>query len=91
MKPIYQLSAKADIDLLSIYNFIAEHRVSAAKSYMELFYEKFELLNDFPDIGVKREDGTRFFPVDDYLITYRKKRHNIEIIRVLHSARKQSH
>lgn len=87
----FSLSTQAAQDLQEIYDFIAPHNSAAAERLIDTLREEFHLLSTFPDIGVKKSGGLRMIPMNEYLIFYRKKRTSIEIVRVLHSARKQSH
>ncbi len=87
----FTLSPKAKNDFQEIYDFVAFHNVKAAEKIIDAFRERFQMLSIFPDMGYKKNAVNRAFRMDDYLIIYRKKRGHIEISRILHSARKQSH
>ena len=85
----FSLSPKAKNDFQEIYDFIAFHNLKAAEKIIDALREKFQMLSIFPDMGYKKNSLHRAFPIEDYLIIYRKKRGHIEIARILHSARKQ--
>ena len=85
-------SKKAQRDLVSIHNFIAEENSSRvnADRYMRLIEGKLQLIATQPLIGRVRDDlqpGVRCHPFDRYLILYRPGCDRIEIVRILHAAR----
>jgi len=52
----YRLTNAARLDLLDIWNYIAENSEKAADRFIDLFVRHFELLGENPLIGRKRED-----------------------------------
>jgi toxin ParE1/3/4 len=84
------ISRPAQRDLLEILEFIARDNPVAALEQIESIEEKCQVLADRPDMGFPRDEllpGLRVWPVGRYLIFFRQKNEDIEVVRVLHSAR----
>lgn len=82
--------AQADID--EIWDHIARDSVPHADRFVDRIERRFALLADNPRLGVARDDlrpGLRHFAHVRYLIYYRPIRGGIEVIRVVHGARRQ--
>ena len=79
-----------DLDGIWDYIGIQNDNPNAAYGQLRMLYEKFSLLAMQPLIGEFRDDlGTnlRSFVARNYVIVYRPLGEEIEIIRVVHSAR----
>jgi toxin ParE1/3/4 len=88
--PRFRLTAAAENDLLSIWDYIAQDNPTAATRQLRRIEEQCNLLATNPQIGPARPDiapEMRYFPVGSYLILYRILPDSIEIVRVLHGAR----
>ncbi len=74
----------------NIADHIAEDKAERALTFVREIREKTELLTDFPSVGrAGRVAGTRELVVHkNYVVTYRMKEKNVEIIRVHHAAQK---
>ena len=87
----YILSADADFDLDSVWEYIAADSIDAADRWIEKLFDAFEALGQTPGMGHKREDLTPypvlFWPVGAYLIIYRAARRPIEIVAVTQGSR----
>lgn len=87
----YVVTATAESDLLEIWRYIAEDNEMAADRLLRELAEKFSLLTQQPGLGRERPElypAVRSFPVGRYVIFYRGlEQQDIEITRVLHSAR----
>ena len=87
----YLLGIDAELDLLEIWEYIAEDSVDAADRWVGKLFEAFDALAGTPAMGHKREDLTshpiRFWPVGAYLVLYRAKNRRIEIMAVTQGAR----
>ena len=86
----FRLTAVAEEDLLSIWEYIAQDNPNAATRQLRRIEDHFKLLADNPRPGPARPDiaeDMRFFPVGSYLILYRLDGHGIDVVRVLHGAR----
>ena len=84
-------TAQAEEDLIDIWVYIAQDNVSAADSLLDRIEEKFFLLADQPRLGPRRPDiapELRYFPIGSYLVLYREIPAGIEIVRVVHGARR---
>jgi len=78
-------------DLIEIHNYIANDKPGAAQSVAERIKHETSLLKENPGAGRPgRVEGTRELVVSGlpYIIPYRVKNNVIEILRVLHAARK---
>ncbi|HQE39592.1 MAG TPA: type II toxin-antitoxin system RelE/ParE family toxin [Zoogloea sp.] len=91
---IVQRTAQADEDLIDIWVYIAQDNSAAADHLLDEFEKKFALLAGQPRLGAARSDiapGLRHFPMGNYLILYREIDPGIEVVRVVHGARRLSH
>lgn len=78
---------QADIDLDSIWSFIAADNVAAADRLIGRIGEAFEMLTQNPLAGREREDlrrGLHSFAVRNYVIFYLPRADGIEVFRVMH-------
>ncbi|MGH9841251.1 MAG: type II toxin-antitoxin system RelE/ParE family toxin [Blastocatellia bacterium] len=85
------ISPQARLDLIELWQFIAEEDVDAADRVIKEIHEAFLKVAEMPGIGHLREDlvdePLRFWPVYSYLIIYLAEVDPLEIVRVLHSRR----
>jgi len=89
--PEIKRTAKAEEDLIDIWVYIAQAKVSAADSLLDRIEEKFFVLAEQPRLGPRCPDiapELRCFPVGNYLILYREISVGVEIVRVVHGARR---
>jgi toxin ParE1/3/4 len=80
-------SPQTEIDLTSIWDFIARDNVRAADSLLVRIEAAFDMLAANPFAGRARDDlapTIRSFPVGNYIIFYLLLSDGIEVIRVLH-------
>jgi addiction module RelE/StbE family toxin len=87
MKIIWSAAAKAS--LKEIADFIAFDNRKQALIFAAKIYDKSKLLADFPEMGREgRVGGTRELVVHgNYVMVYRLKKENIQILSIIHSAR----
>lgn len=88
--PLVQRTAQADEDLIQIWLYIARDNPKAADDTLGKIEKTALNLAHNPDIGTLRTDiaeNFRYFPMDRYLLFYRKIESGIELVRVIHSAR----
>ena len=89
----YRLSRPAKDDLDEIWLRIArEASPETADRFVDEITARFPFLAGMPEAGRSRDDlesGLRSFPVEDYLIYYRRARRGILISRVIHGRRDQ--
>lgn len=87
----YILSEDADLDLDSIWDYIAEDSIDAADKWIGKLFAAFDAIGETPGIGHKREDLTPlpvlFCPVGAYLIIYRATSKAVEIVAVTQGGR----
>jgi toxin ParE1/3/4 len=86
----YRLSQQAEQDLEDIWIYLAQQNQLAADKQISQILDRFPMLAQFPDMGIKRDDlleGLRSFPVKPYIVFYTKISDSIEIVRVLHQSR----
>jgi toxin ParE1/3/4 len=84
------ISPEARADLLEIWQYIAADNFEAADGVLSSINDKAQSLLAHPEMGRTREELApviRSIAVGSYLIFYRISDGNIEIVRVLHSAR----
>lgn len=87
----YVLGVDAELDLEEIWDYIAEDSIDAADRWIQKLFDAFESLALSPGMGHRRDDLTDypilFWPLGAYLVLYRIKKINIEIVAVTHGAR----
>jgi|SRR5882672_822722 len=79
------------LDYQLIHEYIAADNKPAADKVLRTFDEKVALLSDMPGAGTSRPDlgkEVRSLPVGNYLLIYRPTAAGIELLRVIHGARK---
>jgi len=83
-------SAQAELDLLEIWLYISEDSPVNADRFLDKINNTAQRLVEFNDMGVERPelaDNLLSFPLDRYVIYYRKTDDGIELVRVLNSSR----
>ncbi len=89
--PAYVLSPDALQDLQDIWDFIAFDNAHAADQLEDEFFEAFEKLARQPRMGHTRADLTerdvRFWSTGSYLIVYRERLEQLQVLAVLHGSR----
>jgi toxin ParE1/3/4 len=87
----YVLSATARLDVLEIWNRIAEANIDAADRVKGEFQRAMEQLAEQPGMGHRRSDVRnphyRFWTVYSYIIAYRYETAPLQVVRVVHGAR----
>lgn len=85
------LTESALDDLESVEGEIKAYSPKLAKSIISKFFDKFDLIGTFPEIGrVVPEIGNPFIREvihKKYRIIYLVKRNNIEILRIIHGSK----
>jgi toxin ParE1/3/4 len=87
----YFLSGVAEADTLSIWEYIARDNMTAADRMIDRFTTNFEQIARFPEAGQRYEHPKgefRIVVVSPYLIFYRVAGDEVDIVRVLHGARR---
>lgn len=90
--PRIVVSPLAQADLDEIWDHIARDSIVNADRFVDRIEQRFGLLAANPRLGTARDDlrsGLRRFPHARYLIYYRLVRGSIEVVRVVHGARRQ--
>jgi toxin ParE1/3/4 len=80
-------SPQAEIDIASIWQFIANDSVRAADAMLDRIEGTFDMLAQAPLAGRERTDlraNLRSFPVEHYIIFYTPIFDGIEVVRVMH-------
>jgi toxin ParE1/3/4 len=81
---------QADLDLDSIWAFIAADNVTAANRLIDRIGGVFEMLVESPLAGCERPElqiNLRSFPVGNYIIFYRVLPDGVEVVRVMNGRR----
>jgi toxin ParE1/3/4 len=79
---------QADLDLDSIWNFIAADDIRAAERQIDRIGKVFQMLVENPSAGRERPElrkDLRSFPVGSYMIFYTPVSDGVEVIRVMNS------
>jgi plasmid stabilization system protein ParE len=87
----YRISRRADADIESICDYIAQHNLDAADHLDEQIHQAIQFLAKFPGLGHTRPDVQDkrylFRAVGKYLIAYRLEKKELVVVRVIHGAR----
>ena len=76
-------------DLESLHEFVSEDRPSAATEMVERILSGIDALSRHPEMGRKgRVPGTRELIISPYVVAYRMKDGVVELIAIIHSARR---
>ena len=81
---------QAEIDVATIWDFIAEDSVRAADALIKRIEKAFDMLAETPLAGRVRDElmpNLRSFPVGNYVIFYLPVSTGIEVVRVMHGRR----
>lgn len=84
----YALSHRAETDIESILDYIAQDDPVSAVAFYESLDRLFQRLADYPKIGHERNEiaiGLRSIPTGRYVV-YFELENPLQIVRVLHSA-----
>ncbi len=84
------ISPEAESDLLDIWLYIAEDNPINADKFIDKLNDKAILIAEFKESGRARPElgyGLQSFPVERYVIYFRKHLEGIELVRVLNAAR----
>lgn len=87
----YRIAPDAEDDLDAISQYIARDNPPAALRWLDRVTELFERLAEQPGMGRARDDlraGVRSFPHGEYLLFYTPNPDGIDVVRVIHGARK---
>ena len=82
--------ARKDVDDIWLHVATESGSTEAADRVVDRISHVFPRLAAFPGMGPSRDEfspGLRSFPVDAYLIFYKKVRSGVRIVRVVHGAR----
>jgi len=83
----FRKRGQVDVDLDSIWSYIAADNGSAANKQIDRIGEVFEMLVDNPLVGRTRHDlapSSRSFPVGSHIVFYIPLPDGVEIVRVMH-------
>lgn len=88
--PVYKFTERAEGDLASIIDYTLETwGAGQAGKYIDGLEGLAVSLAQTPDLGKAREElhkGLIAFPYERHLLFYRKERHGITIVRILHDS-----
>lgn len=88
----FRLSPRAVRDLEGIDAYVAEHDPRAAERAVDRLLAVARAIGAAPGLGVARDDiapGMRLFPAGSYLLIYRTMSDGVEIVRIVHAARRR--
>ena len=81
---------QAELDILEIWDYIAEDSIAEADRWMDRLDEKFALWATQRMMGRARDElapGIRSFPFGRYAVFYQPIANGIDVVRVLHGSR----
>ena len=90
---VVEWKEQAEEDLIDIWNYIAQDNPQAADDLLDEIEAKASALASNPYLGAARPDiapELRYSLVGRYLILYRAITDGVEVVRVVHGARKLS-
>lgn len=83
--------AESELEEISLYLVSESGSVEIADRVVDSILGTIGLLAKFPYIGRKRDDdlsvGVRSFPAENYIIFYRIRNEEVQVIRILHGHR----
>jgi toxin ParE1/3/4 len=91
MKMQIAWTAPAGAQLEDLFAYIAQSNERAAERHLQIILDSTENLSRFPEMGrLGRRRGTRelVIPGTPYIVTYRIRLTTIEILAVMHGARR---
>ena len=80
----------AELDILEIWDFIAEDSITEADLWIDRLDEKLQLWATQPMMGRSREElatGLRSFPFGRYVVFFLPISDGLDVVRVLHASR----
>lgn len=80
----------AELDLLDIWDYIADDSMDRADEFLDRIEEKLHLLARNPGLGRKRDEllpGLQSFPIGNYVVFYQEIKDGIDVIRILRGSR----
>lgn len=80
----------AELDLLEIWDYIADDSMDRADEFLDRIEEKLQRLALNPGLGRKRDEllpGLQSFPIGNYVVFYQEIQDGIDVIRVLRGSR----
>jgi toxin ParE1/3/4 len=86
----FRVSPQAKSDLQEIHAYIASDNQSAADRLIDRFFDHFQRLAEFPELGSPRDDlhpGLRLWPEGRYVILYLPTPTGVGVAHVVHGAR----
>ena len=86
-----RLTPRAREDLDEIWLYIARDNMGAADRLIDAIGARCNGLADFPELGPARPDiapDARMLTIDNYIVLYRSRGADVEIVRVVHGARR---
>ncbi len=81
---------RAELDLLDIWDYIADESFDRADDFLDCVDRKLQTLASNPGLGRRREEllaGLQSFPLGNYVVFYREIENGIDVIRILHGSR----
>ena len=84
-------TAVATDDLKSVHEYLSEHAPARADAIVDRILASIDVLEQYPNIGRQgRIDGTRELVITGtpFIVFYRLRKSQVEILGVLHAARK---
>lgn len=83
-------SPRSEADLIDIWLYVAEDQPLNADRLLDQFNHTLHQLLDMPTMGIERPElapELKSFPVSNYILYYRVSGNQLQLVRVLSSAR----
>jgi len=87
----YRILPLAERDIEEIVDYIAEDNPAAALKWLNEIHTRCRRISEMPGIGIAKPEvhpDLRMSPIGNYLILYQQIGPDVEIVRVLHGARR---
>ena len=84
-------TAIAADDLIAVHEYLSEHAPTRADTIVDRILDGIDVLEEYPNLGRQgRLDGTRELVITGtpFIVFYRLRKSQVEILGVLHAARK---
>lgn len=90
LTPVVIRTPRANLDLIEIWNYVAEASEERADKVIDEIGERCRMLAHYPEAGRTRHEvliNVRSFAVGKYVVFYQAIDTGIEVLRVLHGSR----
>jgi plasmid stabilization system protein ParE len=84
-------SARADLEIMEIVEYLAEHSPRGAERFLAALERINQQLSEFPNSGSPGVmPGTRRMVAGNYIVSYRRRGDDVEVFAVRHARRRDA-